>query len=148
MENKNKNLLKKKYQIAVRRFYTNDSKSKKIDEILSTDKESFRSHINRFLLPEMTKENFGKYWGLDHIVPVELFDLNNIEELRLCYHFINYMPMINEDNRFKGGSVHFSKEKMQSLLQKETDEKTKIIIEKLIQKCNKEISNRYEKYIL
>lgn len=148
MENKNKNLLKKKYQIAVRRFYNNDFKSKKIDELISTNRENFRSHINRFLLPEMSKENFGKTWSLDHIVPVELFDLSNQEEVKLCYHFINYMPMLIQDNRLKGGSVHFSKEKMQSILIKETDETTRVIIEKLIAKCEQEIKERYAKYIL
>ncbi len=148
MEKKEKHLLKKKYQIAVRRYYSKDFKSKKIDELTSTNKENFRLHINKFLLPEMTLENFGKFWSLDHIVPVELFDLNNTEDLKICYHFLNFMPMINNDNRLKGCSVHFSKEKLESLLKKETNENYKKIIQKLLEKCDEEISFRYAKYIM
>lgn len=147
MKKSKQHLLKKKYQIAIRRFYYMNFTSKKIDELTSSSKDNFKAHINRFLLPKMTNENFGKIWSLDHIVPVELFDLDNEIEIKVCYHYINYMPMFNEDNRIKGCSIHFSKEKMQSLLLQETDEKVKSIIKKLIVKCDEEIENRYRKYL-
>jgi len=148
MKKETQHSLKKKYQIAVRRFYLQDFTSKNIAELVGLDKLKFREHINRFLLPEMLKENFGKIWGLDHIVPVELFNLDDEKERELCYSFINIMPMINDDNRLKGCSVHFSKEKMQSLLLVEKDEKVKSIIEKLLNRCNEEIEKRYKKYLI
>ena len=51
------------------------------------------------------------------------------------------MPMFNIDNRLKGASIHFSLAKLESMY-------TNVYIEKLIDKCNIEIANRYMKYLI
>ena len=89
----------------------------------------------------MSYDNFGKTWGLDHIVPVHLFDLSNEDDLKLCYNYNNIMPMFNGDNRLKGASVHFSLEKLNSMY-------SNVYIVQLKQKCYEEISNTYRKYLL
>ena len=132
---------KKKYQIALRRLYCTDVPSKEIISLLGTDKVGFISHINKYLLEGMTKENFGSTWGLDHIVPVELFDFTDTDDLKLCYNFNNIMPMFNADNRMKGASVHFSLAKLDSMY-------TNVYIEQLKTKCNEEIIRTYQKYLL
>lgn len=146
-ENHNK---KKRLQIGLRRLYSTDSPSKEVLKYLSLDKESFREYINSKLLEGMTLENFGSVWGIDHIVPVELFDLNNEEDLKVCYNFINLIPMFNDDNRFKGGSIHFSSILLQKKLEKEKEKENhnKNILIKLLAKCEQEIVYRYDKYLL
>lgn len=115
--------------------------SKEIVSLLGIDAIGFRNHIDKYLLDGMTKETFGKTWGLDHIVPVELFDLSNEDELRLCYNYNNIMPMFNIDNRLKGASVHFSLQKLDSMY-------ANVYIDKLKTKCHEEISRTYQKYLL
>lgn len=78
-------------------------------------------------------------WELDHIVPIELFDLQQEEELSLCLNYQNIMPMYKDDNKSKGMSIHFSELKIKSL------PKT-IITEKLLTICQKELL-RYKKYL-
>jgi hypothetical protein len=131
---------KKRLQIAMRRLYCSDTPSKEIVLLLGIDKNGFIDHINKYLIEGMTKENFGKEWGLDHIVPVELFDLSDDCDLKLCYNFNNIMPMYNSDNRHKGASVHFSLEKLNTMY-------TNVFIEQLKRKCHEEISKRYKKYL-
>lgn len=140
--------LKKKYQIAMRRLYIDKAPSKEIVNLIGLDKNNFQEYVNKFVLAEMNVEDFGKTWGLDHIVPVELFDLENDEELKCCYSFLNIMPMFNSDNRFKGASIHFSRIKLVSLFDKEINEENKVILQKLINKCDEEILNRYNKYLI
>ena len=140
--------LKKKYQIAMRRAYATETPSKEILTLLGGNREEYRNHVNNYLLSGMVIETFGKEWGLDHIVPVELFDLNSEEEKKICYSYLNIIPMFNNDNRLKGASVHFSLEKLNSLLLKEHSDKSKEIIEKLIIKCKGEIESRYSKYLI
>jgi hypothetical protein len=140
--------LKKKYQIAMRRAYATENPSKEIVKLLGISKEGFKEHINKFLLPEMKKENFGKEWGLDHIVPVELFDLTQESEKELCYNFLNVIPMFNNDNRIKGASIHFSLEKLKSLLAKKISEEDTKIVNNLIIRCEQEIKFRYNKYLV
>ena len=132
---------KKRLQIAMRRLYCTNTPSKEIVSLLGIDKEGFIKHINKYLIEGMTMENFGKEWGLDHIVPVELFDLSNEDDLKLCYNYNNIMPMFNQDNRLKGASVHFSLDKLRSMY-------TNVYIEKLKTKCNEEIIRIYQKYLL
>jgi hypothetical protein len=147
IEKENNYRTKKKYQISIRRFYISDSPSKEISKYLSIDKGGFKNYLDAQILPDMLSENFGVIWGIDHIIPVEVFDLNNEEDLKLCYHYLNMFPMFNEDNRLKGCSVHFSIQKLQNKIKKETDPGNIEILTKLISKCEYEIENRYNKYL-
>ena len=139
---------KKRLQIAMRRQYSSPSNGKEISDLLGIDKNGFINHINKYLLDGMTLENFGKMWSLDHIVPVDLFDILNVDEKRLCYNYLNIMPMFVNDNRLKGASVHFSVDKLKSLLSNEPLYTNVFIVETLIQKCNDEIARTYQKYLL
>lgn len=132
---------KKRLQIAMRRLYCNNAPSKEIVSLLGINKDEFIHHINKYLIEGMTKENFGTEWGLDHIVPVGLFDLNKQEDLKLCYNYNNIMPMFNSDNRVKGASVHFSLDKLNSMY-------TNVYIQQLKTKCNDEIIRIYQKYLI
>jgi hypothetical protein len=132
----------------MRRQYSSPSNGKEISDLLGIDKNGFINHINKYLLDGMTLENFGKIWSLDHIVPVDLFDILNVDEKRLCYNYLNIMPMFVNDNRLKGASVHFSLDKLKSLQSNEPLYTNVCIIETLIQKCNEEITRTYQKYLL
>ena len=125
----------------MRRLYTTNTPSTEFITLLGIDKIGFINHIEKYRLNGMTKENFGSVWSLDHIVPVHLFDFDDIDDLKLCYNFNNIMPMFLNDNRLKGASVHFSLVKLQTSY-------TNVYIEKLINKCNEEIIRTYQKYLV
>jgi hypothetical protein len=132
---------KKKYQIGIRRLYSTTYPCKYILDLMGISKYEFIDHINSYCLDGMTLQNFGSVWGIDHIVPVELFDLSDPEELKLCYNYNNIMPMYNSDNRMKGASVHFSLIKLESL-------PSNTFVERLKDKCRKEIELTYNKYLI
>lgn len=132
---------KKQLQIQLRRLYNTTAPSKEIVSLLGIDKIGFINHINKYLLTGMILENFGSVWSLDHIVPVDLFDFNNEDDLKLCYNYNNIMPMFCSDNRLKGASVHFSLIKLESMY-------TNVCIDKLKTKVNEEIIRTYQKYLV
>ena len=132
---------KKRLQIALRRLYTSNIPNKEIMALIGTTKEEFIQHIEKYMLDGMTKENFGKVWGLDHIVPVELFDITVPAQKQLCYNYNNIMPMFNNDNRLKGASVHFSIDKLKSM-------DANVYITELINKCQYHINDVYKKYLI
>lgn len=43
--------------------------------------------------PDMTWENHGKVWHIDHVVPCVAFDLSIKEEQQKCFHFSNLQPL-------------------------------------------------------
>jgi hypothetical protein len=50
----------------------------------------------------MTKNNYGTFWNIDHIVPCSSFDLKNDDELLKCFNYTNSQPLTVEDNLKKG----------------------------------------------
>lgn len=89
----------------------------------------------------MTDKSFGKEWQLDHIVPVELFDLEKEDDLKLCFNYLNMLPMYSNDNKSKGMSIHFSDIFLRKM-------KKSPIIDRLLEICQSEISTKYDKYLL
>jgi hypothetical protein len=51
--------------------------------------------------PEMTWENYGSYWSIDHIIPVSKFDLTKDDEKFKCWNWSNMMPVTVKFNSVK-----------------------------------------------
>ena len=64
----------------------------------------------------MNGDNYCKEWEIDHIAPASLFDLTIIEDIKLCYHYLNLMPMWRKDNVTKANSLHYRKTELEKKL--------------------------------
>jgi hypothetical protein len=84
-----KSRLKRKWQIALRRYIIEKNPSTFYAPYFGIDIENFRKWIEVQFDDEINWNNFSKKWQLDHIVPVSYFDFNNEEELKLCWNFVN-----------------------------------------------------------
>ena len=51
--------------------------------------------------PNMTFENHGSYWEIDHVKPVASFDLKNEDDVKICFHWKNISPLQKDLNRKK-----------------------------------------------
>jgi hypothetical protein len=63
--------------------------------------EELREHLERLFQPDMTWENYGSEWHIDHIKPCCDFDLTKEEEISICFHFTNLQPLWAEENMSK-----------------------------------------------
>jgi hypothetical protein len=50
---------------------------------------------------EMNWSNYGTFWSIDHVIPVNLFDLTNENEKLKCWHWSNLMPVSVKYNSSK-----------------------------------------------
>lgn len=80
-------------------------KSKKTKEILGCSFLEFKIHIENLFDENMSWKNYGKYWQLDHIIPISW--AINKEELYKLNHYTNFQPLywvdnVNKGNKFKG----------------------------------------------
>lgn len=62
----------------------------------------FKAHLESRFKPGMTWENYGPVWHVDHIKPCAKFDLKDLEQQRLCFHWSNQQPLFAVENIKKG----------------------------------------------
>lgn len=53
----------------------------------------------------MTWENHGLVWHLDHVIPIYHFDLKNNDQIYLCFNWRNIMPISKEENLQKNRNI-------------------------------------------
>lgn len=99
IEYKIKHIVSSRLQKALKTF--NDLKQNKTIEYLGCSIEEYMIYLESKFTPEMTWENQGTYWEIDHIKPIDKFNLTNPDELFECFHYLNTQPLHWKDNREK-----------------------------------------------
>jgi hypothetical protein len=86
----------------------NLNKNSSTMKYFSCDIELFTKWLEYCFTDEMNMNNHGSYWHLDHVIPISLFDLTKPEEVYLCFHYLNYMPLKAKDNIIKQNNIIYS----------------------------------------
>jgi hypothetical protein len=63
--------------------------------------EEYTLYLEEQFDENMNWGNYGEYWEIDHIKPIDSFDLNLEEELYLAFNFKNTQPLSKIENRIK-----------------------------------------------
>ena len=86
----------------------------KTNELLGCDWKFLKKHLeNQFYNrkktnQEMSWNNYGK-WHVDHIIPLDSFDLTIKEQQFKACHYTNLQPLWEEDNIAKNNKLNWSK---------------------------------------
>lgn len=78
-----------------------ENKSESTKDLLGCDLGDFVKHLESQFTPEMSWENYGTYWSIDHIIPCCSFDLTDIEQQYKCFHWSNCRPLTVIENSRK-----------------------------------------------
>lgn len=73
--------------------------------ILGCSIENFKKWLSFCFVENMTFDNYGPLWHMDHVVPCSLFDLTIEQEKLKCFHWTNIKPMFAIDNLKKNNSI-------------------------------------------
>lgn len=79
--------------------------SKKSLELIGCSQEQFKQWIEFNFIDDMSWDNYGIYWNLDHVTPVSSFDLTNEEEKKVCFQWSNTVPEIAKKNYEKFNKI-------------------------------------------
>jgi hypothetical protein len=71
----------------------NLKKGEKIITYLGCSIKNYKFFIESQFKPEMTWENHGIIWEIDHIVPISNFDLNLKEHIYKAFNYLNTQPL-------------------------------------------------------
>jgi hypothetical protein len=64
--------------------------------------DEYKIYLEKQFKPDMSWNNHGKVWEIDHILPCDSFDLTKEEEQHKCFNYKNTQPLYKSENRSKG----------------------------------------------
>jgi hypothetical protein len=68
--------------------------------LVGCDLNTLKQYLEKQWLPGMTWKNHShKGWHIDHIRPCNTFNLTDIEEQKICFHYTNLRPLWATDNQ-------------------------------------------------
>lgn len=83
-------------------------KSKTTMELLGCSVDYLKKHLENNFTPEMTWDNYGTYWHVDHKIPCAEFDLSDPDQQKICFHYTNLQPMFWRDNLKKNRKLDWT----------------------------------------
>lgn len=89
----------------IRAALKGQDKSARTLALLGIDGAGFMQYLESKFKKGMTRDNYGKVWHVDHIIPLALFDLSKPAEQRVAFHFTNCQPLFAEENLKKGAKI-------------------------------------------
>ena len=81
------------------------SKTNKTKKLVGCSNSFFKKWIIFQLYGNMTIENYGKVWCLDHCYPLSKISLSNENDLIKYTNWVNLRPMYMKDNLVKGDKI-------------------------------------------
>ncbi len=94
-------LLRNRFKSALK----NNKKDESVIDLIGCTIDFFKIYIEDMFTEGMSWDNNGKKWHLDHIIPVDAFDLKKIEAQKICFHFSNMQPLWKADNLIKQNKI-------------------------------------------
>ena len=73
--------------------------------LLGCTMAELKCHLESKFRDGMCWENKGLYWEVDHILPCASFDLSDIEQQKICFHYTNLQPLTIFENRSKRDKI-------------------------------------------
>jgi hypothetical protein len=77
----------------------------RIIDLLGCTIPEFMVHLEAQFVEGMAWNNYGPVWHIDHIRPCASFDLTDLEQQKLCFHFSNLQPLLAQENLSKGSKL-------------------------------------------
>jgi hypothetical protein len=70
-------------------------------KLIDCDISFLKNWLEYNFTKDMTFENYGSYWHVDHVIPCSLFDLTNETEINNCFRWSNLQPLEAHANMSK-----------------------------------------------
>jgi hypothetical protein len=78
-------------------------------DLLGCNIDELKQYLESQFKENMTWENYGKIWEIDHIKPCSKFELSKLEEQQKCFCYTNLQPLFINENRIKSNKYETRK---------------------------------------
>ncbi len=89
----------------MRKYMFKDGNS--VLNFIGCDINNVKSWLEYNLTKEMTWENYGYYWNIDHIIPCNKFNFENENHITLCWNWTNLSPKTVSENSSKKDNISY-----------------------------------------
>ena len=113
MENDATFKLKKAERDNIRRIILHNKTSD--DTLIGCSAKEFKKWIEYCFEDGMTFDNYGKLWHIDHVIPINKFNIEDEEQAKLCFSWCNTMPMLAHKNMSKHDKIKRSQVQKQHI---------------------------------
>lgn len=78
------------------------------ENLVGYNLENLMRHLERQFAPDMSWNNYGSYWHIDHIIPISVFNFDNYSHIdfRKCWTLSNLRPLEKIQNIKKGNKIN------------------------------------------
>jgi len=88
---------------ALKRFH--QTKKDRTINYLGISISEYIIYLENQFTPEMTWENYASYWEIDHIMPIDSFNLTDEKQVYECFNYKNTRPLYWKDNVEKSNKI-------------------------------------------
>ena len=81
------------------------NKSNSSKELLGCDIDIYFKWIEFTMSEDMNWENYGKFWNIDHLIPLSTFDLTAEDEAKRAFNWKNTWAMKSSENFIKKNNI-------------------------------------------
>lgn len=74
----------------IKKFFKGETKSL---SLIGCDINFLKEWLSYNFTKEMSFDNYGIYWHMDHVIPCYHFDMTNENALKTCFHWTNLQPL-------------------------------------------------------
>ena len=74
-------------------------------ELLGMDLDVFKAWLAFQFEADMTWDNYGTVWQIDHVLPMSRFNLADPRNRHICFGWTNLQPLKVSDNRQKSNTI-------------------------------------------
>lgn len=101
--------LKKSIMVHIYKFLKKHDKIKEYRTIkyLGCSIPKYKLYLESLFTPEMNWSNYGSYWEIDHIIPLNYFDIGDEMDQLEAFNWLNTQPLTIFENRSKSDKVLF-----------------------------------------
>lgn len=89
----------------IRKYLKQSKNNKRSIELLGCSVSELKEYLEKQFDSEMSWENYGTYWHIDHIVPCSSFDFSDPVQQRRCFNYTNLQPLEAKANIRKGNKI-------------------------------------------
>lgn len=98
-----RNVLASRIRMAIKK--NGIRKANKTTELIGCSIDYLKKYLEEKFDKNMTWDNYGSYWHIDHINPCASFDLSSPDQQYKCFHYTNLQPLEAKENIRKGAKI-------------------------------------------